>query len=265
MSHHIQTARKGRKLSISLPRRFVIDLLHFAKKVPSVPMERRMDLSPLIKARECCLDRIGWCAIFLKSFAILSQRHPEFRRAYMQHFYPFFYEHPGTIASFSLEREYEGEKAVFFARVPHPETIPIREIANFVRHCKLAPIHSIDSYRAGLLLSRFPKPLRRLFWWLSLNTNGAARSERFGTFAISVVASFGASGLHLLSPLTATLNYGVFAPDGTIDVRIAYDHRVLDGGLVARAIVELEEILNTTMAEELREDALQVSLARQAA
>ncbi len=41
----------GRSLSLSLPRRFVGDLLHFAQKVPTVPVQRRMNISPLVAAR----------------------------------------------------------------------------------------------------------------------------------------------------------------------------------------------------------------------
>jgi hypothetical protein len=66
------------------------------------------------------------------------------------------------------------------------------------------------------------------------------------------VASLGAAGLHILSPLTTTLNYGIFEPDGAIDVRLAYDHRVLDGAPVARALAALEHVLRTEILEELR-------------
>ena len=41
---------------------------------------------------------------------------------------------------------------------------------------------------------------------------------------------------HPLSVLTTTLNYGVIAADGTVDVRLIYDHRVMDGSSVARAL-----------------------------
>ena len=43
--------KRGRQLSLSLPRKFVCDLLAFAKKVPSVPMQRRMRLGDLVLAQ----------------------------------------------------------------------------------------------------------------------------------------------------------------------------------------------------------------------
>jgi len=47
------------------------------------------------------------------------------------------------------------------------------------------------------------------------------------------------------------LNYGVIGPDGAVDVRIVYDHRIIDGATVARALAQLEHELNTTIREEL--------------
>jgi hypothetical protein len=44
--------------------------------------------------------------------------------------------------------------------------------------------------------------------------------------------------------------------DGGVDVRLVYDHRVLDGGTVARALVRFEEILNTTIRDELLDSPL---------
>ncbi|MBP3954110.1 hypothetical protein J8F10_02210 [Gemmata sp. G18] len=72
-----------------------------------------------------------------------------------------------------------------------------------------------------------------------------------GTFGVSVYSALGAESLHPLSPLTATLNYGVIGPDGRVPVRIVYDHRALDGGTVARTLARLEEVLNGDIYREL--------------
>ncbi len=79
---------------------------------------------------------------------------------------------------------------------------------------------------------------------MGLYSDGACRGHFFGTFGISVVGSLGAAGLHILSPLTTTLNYWKFEPDGSLDVRLEYDHRVLDGVPVARVLEELEDTLH---------------------
>ena len=67
-----------------------------------------------------------------------------------------------------------------------------------------------------------------------------------------MTASAGATALNLVSPLPTALNYGLFAPDGTLDVRLHFDHRVLDGMPAARALAELEAELNGPILAELR-------------
>ena len=64
-------------------------------------------------------------------------------------------------------------------------------------------------------------------------------------------SSLGAESLHPLSPLTSTINYGVIDENGRVTVRIVYDHRVMDGSTVARALIRLEEILNGEILREL--------------
>jgi hypothetical protein len=43
----------------------------------------------------------------------------------------------------------------------------------------------------------------------------------------------------------------VIGRDGRVAVRIIYDHRVMDGGTVARALQRLESVLNEDIAAEL--------------
>jgi pyruvate/2-oxoglutarate dehydrogenase complex dihydrolipoamide acyltransferase (E2) component len=47
------------------------------------------------------------------------------------------------------------------------------------------------------------------------------------------------------------LNYGVIAADGAVDVRLNYDHRVMDGAIVARALQSFEKILTQKIVGEL--------------
>src|SRR5262249_21391942 len=100
----------GRTLSLSLPRRFVCDLLHFARKVPSVPVQRDMNVSKLVEARRSMADPVSWCSIFTKAYGQTAQAFPELRRAFMTFPWTRLYEHPFSIASVAIEREYRGEK-----------------------------------------------------------------------------------------------------------------------------------------------------------
>ena len=52
------------------------------------------------------------------------------------------------------------------------------------------------------------------------------------------------------------LNYGVISNSGEVDVRIIYDHRVMNGTTIARALVRLEEILSSAIVEELNDSNL---------
>ena len=86
--------------------------------------------------------------------------------------------------------------------------------------------------------------------WLGLNLP-RSRPNQFGTFGLTVYSSLGAESLHPLSALTTTLTYGVIQPDGSVNVRLVYDHRVTDGAVIARALARLEEELNGAICAEL--------------
>src|SRR6266540_3674213 len=99
----------GRSLPLSLPRRFICDMMHFAQQVPTVPVERRMSLGPVVAARRQANPRPSWCALFTKAYAFVAARWPELRRAYLTFPTPHLYEHPVSIASIAVERELKGE------------------------------------------------------------------------------------------------------------------------------------------------------------
>jgi hypothetical protein len=100
-------------------------------------------------------------------------------------------------------------------------------------------------------MARMPMPIRRLAMWFGLNL-GRQRANYFGTFHLSVYSGLGAESFNPLSPLTTLLNYGPIDNEGSLNVRILYDHRVMDGATVARALERFEQILNGPVAEELR-------------
>jgi hypothetical protein len=245
--------RRGHSLPLSSPRRLVGDLLHFARKVPSIPVQRRINIAALCDARARAAGRPGWCAIFLKAYSLVAARTPELRRAYMGWPWPRLYEHPVNVASVAVSRDYRGEPAVLFAHFQSPEEQPLNQLEAHLRHFMAAPVESIGLYRRALRVSRLPRPLRRLLWWVGLNSSGPKRAKRMGTLGLSAYSGLGAESLHPISPLTTTLTYGVIGSDGATDVRLVYDHRVLDGATVARALVALEATLTGEILAELRD------------
>jgi hypothetical protein len=234
----------GRRLPLSLPRRIIGDLLHFARQVPSVPVQRRMNLAPLVAARDQAVPRPSWCALFTKAYALVAANRPGLRRAYLSFPWPHLYEHPCSIASVAIERQVGEEDAVLFVQVRGLESHSPQQLDAYLKDCKEQPIETIGTFRRALRVGRLPRPLRRLLWWYGLNVSGYKRARNLGTFGVSVYSGLGAEALHPLSPLTTTLTYGVIADDGTVDVRLIYDHRVLDGATVARALSDLERVLN---------------------
>jgi hypothetical protein len=243
--------RTGHNIPLSLPRKFICDLLHFARKIPSVPVERRMDLSRVVAARVAAWPRPSWCAIFTKAYAAVAANRPELRRAYLSFPRPHLYEHPESIASVAVERRFGEEDAVFFGHLRGPNNQGLLDLDAHLRRLKEEPIEKIGLFRRVLKTTRWPRPLRRLLWWFGLNVSGNKRAKHLGTFGVSVYSGLGAASLHPLSPLTTTLNYGVIEPNGGVDVRLIYDHRVMDGATVARALADLERVLNNEIVVEL--------------
>ena len=242
---------RGKSIRLSPMRRFIGDLLRASAAVPTVPVQRRMRLANVVAARAACPLRPPWSAIFTKAYAKVAAAMPELRRAYVKLPWPRLYEYPASVASIATEREYRGEKIVFFGRIKQPDGMPLSVLSETVRAFQQMPLESCKDFRRVLRMSRVPWPVRRWLWWLGLNI-GRQRSNFFGTFGVSAYSALGAESLHPLSPMTTTLNYGVIAPDGSVDVRIIYDHRVMDGATVARALAILEAELTTNVLAELK-------------
>ena len=209
-----------------------------------------MNLDAVVQARRALDPRPSWTAIFLKGYALLSQETPELRRAYVKLPWPHLYEYPSSIASLACERELDGERVVLLHRIKRPESESITQLVKKIRAAHSRPVMEIKDFRQALRLARAPVPIRRLAMWLGLNI-GRQRPNHFGTFQLSVYSGLGAESLNPLTPLTTLLNYGGIDESGSVDVRVHYDHRVLDGANVARALERLEVIMNTAVAQEL--------------
>jgi hypothetical protein len=254
---------RGRSIPLSRARRIVVDLLHFAHQVPTVPVQRRMQIGSLVAARAECRDRPRWTAIFLKAYALAARDFPALRRAYVKFPWPQLYEYPVCSASIVFERALAGEPALFSYLMKDPARLPLQDLNRKIAALSTAPVDEVADFRRSLRLAGLPRPLRRLLWWIGLNV-GRQRGNYFGTFGLSVYSALQAESLHPLAPVTTLLNYGVIDEDGSLNVRIIYDHRVLDGAVVARVLARLQDVLNGPILAEL--EALEKApILRQAA
>lgn len=241
---------KGKYYPVSSFRRLVIDLMHFSAKVPSVTIERRMDLAPLSIVRHALLPQPTWSAIFTKAYALVAARTPLLRTSYLKFPWPRFYEHPTNIATLNIDRQLQEERVVLYAHVPSPENLTLQELDAVIHYHQTEPVENIPSYRRAVRMSHVPWLLRRWLWWGALNVFGPVRCHHFGTFGMTTLGALGAGVLHLVPLLTSTLHYGLFEANGAIPMRLSFDHRVLDGAAAAHALADLEGVL---LGEILRE------------
>jgi hypothetical protein len=243
---------RGTTVPLSPLRRVMGDFLHFSRQVPLVSMERRLSLADVVHARQAAVSRPSWFAIFLKAYAMVAQGRAELRRAYLPLPWPRLHQHACNVGRVVIARQVDGEEAVLFLSVREPERQTLTALDERIRRARVEPIEQVADFRRMLRLGRLPLPLRRLAWCAALYFSGNWRARHIGTFGLTGVAALGSTQLHFLSPLTTSLTYGVLGDDGSLVVRLVYDHRVLDGVVPAAALQDLEQVLRGPIVDELR-------------
>ena len=243
---------RGRVVAISRSRRLVIDFMRFTQEVPRATVTRRMQLARLVAARRQSSEakRPMWTAIFAKAYGIVSDELPELRRAYVKFPRPHFYEYPQAVAMIPVTRDYFGEETILSTRIKNPATLSLSQLSQLLLRAKSLPTDEVNHYGRMMQIARLPGFLRLALWWIALNI-GRQRANYFGTFLISTVSRYGGEFESVLSPVSTSLSYGVIAPDGSVDVRLTWDHRVMDGLPAARALMRLEEILVGPIVDDL--------------
>jgi hypothetical protein len=245
----------GRWVRLSATRIFICDLVRTARHIPIVTFERQVDISQVIKSRKRLKHPPPWAVLFAKGYAIVASQRPELRRAYLPLPWPHLWEAKKSVAAIAIEREYRGEPGVFFGMLKRPDEKPLTQLAAKIHEWKTSPLDEITLFRRVLRYSRYPLPLRRLLWWSAVSWSGRIKAQNFGTFGVSLTGSAGATATNLIGPISTSLNCGVIQPDGKVDLRLHFDHRVLDGMTAARALTELEEVLRSDILKELDEMA----------
>jgi hypothetical protein len=226
--------------------------MRVSQNVPLVAVERRLRLGEVIEARQRLTIRPSWFALFMKAYALAAARRDELRRSFLTFPWSRLHQHSCNVAHLVIARRVADEEGVLGVMIRYPEQLSLAEIDAVIRKARTEPIEQIAAFRRVLLMSRLPGPLRRLAFWAGVNVSGDWRARFFGTFLLTGVGALGSASLHVLSPLSTTLTYGVFEADGSVLVRLFYDHRIMDGVVPAEALQELEQNLNGPILEELR-------------
>jgi hypothetical protein len=234
---------------LSLPRRWMGDLVQLAQATPSATLRRTMQLVPLAAVRQIASPRPGWCAMMVKAYAMLAARRPVLRQIYVPLPWPHLYEHSCNVATVAVART--DEDAVYFARLQNPETLSLWDLEKWLRATRETQLNRVAEFRQLARWSRLPRPIRRAGWWLVQNTSGQRHATTLGTFGVSSLAGWGALDAKPLSVWTMALSYGPVARDGSVDVCLTYDPRVRDAATVATALADLEDVLLGEIVNEL--------------
>jgi hypothetical protein len=243
---------RGRSLGLPRARRLVLDWLHFCRPTATIAVERRISIPDVAAARLAADPRPGWFAVLLKAYGIAAAAVPDLRRSLLTFPYTRVYEHTESIASVTVERDLDGDPAVFTYRLRRPEEKALPEIDAELARLKTVPLEDVRPFRRALTLLRLPRPLRRAVMWVGLNVRGPWRQRYFGTFTASSVAPAGADLVHGLTMLTSFLSPATVAADGTTTLRLFVDHRVVDGAQAARGLLAMEAALRGPIHAELR-------------
>lgn len=241
----------GRRLPLARSRRLTCDVVHYHRQVPTCAHDRRCDLSRLVSLRARLPRRVSWSLLFVKAYALVAREHPVLRQTFLRWPWPHVYESAESVAMVVVQRMFQGEPWLFWGRFTQPDAQPLIDLQDQLEQYQQAPVEQV--FERQWQLSAFPTPVRRLFWWWTLNVSGAKRAKRTGTFFLTTIAAHGAEIQHPPAFLTGNLTYGPLDEQGHSRVTLAYDHRLMDGLTVARALSDLEATLNGPIAAELEQ------------
>src|ERR1700731_2079533 len=138
---------RGTNRKISLPRRFITDLMHASMRVPFVSLARTLDIGQLIEARGQVPQPPGWAAIFVKAFALVARNEPVLRTLYVKWPWPHFFELPRSIGMVAIARIEDGQDCILPEKVAKADETPLTEIDAQIRRAKQAPIEEIPNFR----------------------------------------------------------------------------------------------------------------------
>jgi hypothetical protein len=177
---------------------------------------------------------------------------PDLRRSLFTFPFTHLHEHACTVAAVSAERHLPDGPAVLVFHVRQPESTPLTGIDAKFRRAKTAPVEELGEFRRLLRLARLPLPLRRLAWWLALRVVPRWREKYCGTFGATSTVSAGGTLVNPIAPMSAVFTFGPVGDDGSVLLRLVFDHRVMDGVAAARGLVETEAALRGPVLAELR-------------
>ncbi len=236
-------------MKISAHRALVLDGLALAPRGVLYPLEQTFDLAEVAVLRANCARRVSWSVLFLKAYSIVASRVPELRQEFRRWPTARLFQQSENVAMLVVNRRFENEDRICWARFERSEEQSLGDLQTALDEYQNHPVEQI--FKKQVRLSRMPTVVRRLLWWCNLNLAGVKRAKRMGTFTISSLAGQATVNRFHQTLLTTSLSYGPLDEQGRALVSLICDHRVLDGAVAARALTQLQSVMQDEIAAEL--------------
>jgi hypothetical protein len=229
----------------------IADFMWAVSDIGRVSVTRPVAFRNLITARGELGAAPSWTAIFVKGFALVAAEIPELRRVYFSLPWPHLYEYADSTVCIIHERWIMGDLGLLPLRFHKPNVVPVQQLSEMIRRAAAAPTEEARFHRKLIAVARLPLLARRLILAVCMNVPRLRRE--MGTYGVSSAARWRTDLGTSRTPQPCLLSYGPANADGNVVVRLTFHHRVFDGALAGRALARLEEVLNSSIVEELRD------------
>jgi len=229
----------------------VADFLWAVSDVGRVSVTRQVAFRDVMAVRDKLEAAPSWTAMFVKGFAVVAAEIPELRRIYLRLPWPHLYEYVDSTVCVMHERWIMGDLGLLPLRFHKPNGVPVQDLSDMIRDAAAAPLEETSLHRKLVGVARLPLLARRLIFGVCMNIPRLRRE--LGTYGVSSAARWRTDLGTSRTPQPCLLSYGPADADGNVVVRLTFDHRVFDGALAGRALARLEEVLNSSILEELRD------------
>jgi hypothetical protein len=243
---------QGIYLRVPRHRRLILDICRASCTVPTFAVDRNIPLEQVHRTRKNTRVRIGWATLFARAYGLVAAEVPQLRQTFISLPWPRLYQHPSSIVSITINRvePQTGEERLVWSRVRNIERLTLQEIQGGIEQHQHGDISEL--FRERRILEAMPGPIRQVAWHLLMRWMGRKRARHLGTFSLSTLANFGTTNHAHPLIVTSSLSYGPLDDNFCSRVTLQADHRVLDGAVLARALVRLEDVMNTVIIDELQ-------------
>jgi hypothetical protein len=230
-------------------RTFILDLVQYALKVPSFPVERRVQLGEVAAARGNCARRVSWTAVFTRAYGLATRANPVLRQVFVSWPWPRIYQSADCIISVAVNRSLPEGERLYFGRIHSPDLRSLYLIQDDLDSFQTGEPAKI--FRLQCQAAKMPRLVRRLGWWWKMDVDYKNKARRSGTGSISALAGHGVNNRLHPCVMTSSFSFGPMEEDGQTLVTLQCDHRVIDGVAAARALNSLCDFLIGQVLEEL--------------